>query len=231
MAAGMRRPSVSVVMAVRNGERHVAAAIASVRAQTHAPDEILVVDGGSSDRTAEIARSFAGVRCVAQTDRGVANAYNLGIATTTGDFVAFLSHDDLWTPDKLAVQVAHMERHPELQYTTARVRFFLEPGCAIPSGFRPELLDGDHVGTIMETLVARRSVFGVVGPFDPALATAEDVDWFARARDLGVAAAVVPQVLLRKRVHDTNLSITTTTNDRDILAALQRSIARKRERG
>jgi glycosyltransferase involved in cell wall biosynthesis len=226
----MSRPSVSVVLAVRNGERYLAAAIASVLEQTYVPHEILVVDGRSHDRTAEIARSFPAVRCLPQSDLGVANAYNLGIAAATGALVAFLSHDDLWTPDKLQVQVAYMEEHPDVHYTTARVRFFLEPGCAVPPGFRPELLEGDHVGCIMETLVARRPVFDVVGTFDPTLATAEDVDWFARAKDVGVPTAVLPQVLLRKRIHDTNLSITTPTNDRNLLHALQRSIARKRGR-
>lgn len=226
----MSGPSVSVVIAVRNGERFLAAAIASVLAQQLAPREVIVVDGQSEDGTAEIARSFALVRYVRQSNTGIANAWNHGIAAATGELVAFLSHDDLWTPDKLAVQVQYLREHPAIQYTTARVRFFLEPGCAIPAGFRPELLEGDHVGTIMETLVARRALFDAIGGFDPKLSTAEDVDWFARAADAGIPAAVLPRVLLRKRIHDANLSITSAANDRNLLAVLQRSIARKRGR-
>jgi len=226
----MNHPLVSVVMAVRNGERFLAAAIDSVRQQTYAPIEILVVDGSSEDRTAAIARSCSGVRCLLQRDRGVANAYNLGIEAASGEFVAFLSHDDLWVPEKLQLQVSHMLEHPHLQYTTSKLRFFLEPGCAIPSGFRPELLQGEHVGHVMETLVARRSAFELVGTFDPTLSTAEDVDWFARARDRAIPTAVIPQVLLHKRVHDANVSLNTAANDRNLLDALRASVHRKRQR-
>lgn len=221
-------PLVSVVIAVRNGERYLAAAIASVLAQEYRPLEIIVVDGRSDDRTAAIARSFASVRYVLQSSAGVANAYNLGIAMAAGELVAFLSHDDLWTPDKLRRQVAYLLEHPSVQCVTARVRFFLEPGCALPPGFRAELLEGDSVGHIMETLVVRRSLFGVVGTFDPALSTAEDVDWFARVKDAAIATAVVPEVLLQKRVHDANLSLNAPENDRNLLSVLKQSIARKR---
>ena len=74
------------------------------------------------------------------------------------------------------------------------------------------------------------ALFDVVGRFDPSLSTAEDVDWFARAKDAAVPAAVIPAVLLHKRVHDANLSINAVANDRNLLSAVQRSIARKRGR-
>ncbi len=226
----MSDPLVSVVVAVRNGERYLRAALESVLAQEYEPLEVIVVDGHSDDATAAIATAFADVRWVLQQGTGIAGAYNQGIATAAGALVAFLSHDDVWAPDKLPVQVGYMLAHPTVQYTTARVRFFLEPGCAIPPGFRPELLRGDHVGNIMETLVARRSVFDVVGTFDPKLRTAEDVDWFARAKDAGVPTAVIPRVLLQKRVHDGNASLNAPQNDADLMSALRRSIGRKRER-
>jgi glycosyltransferase involved in cell wall biosynthesis len=215
-------------MAVCNGERYLASAINSVLAQDYHPLEVIVVDGPSKDKTAEIAQSFAEVHYIRQHNKGVANAYNLGIETATGEFIAFLSHDDLWTPDKLQVQVSYMLDQPQLQYTTAKIRFFLEPGYAIPPGFRPELLLGEHIGHIMETLVARRSLFEIVGTFNPQLSTAEDVDWFARAKDYAIPTAVIPKVLLHKRVHDTNLSLNTRENNRNLMNALKQSITRKR---
>lgn len=226
----MSWPLVSVIIAVRNGERFLVSALSSVLEQDYRPFEIIVVDGQSVDNTAEIARSFQEVRYVRQINRGIADAYNVGIEAARGEFVAFLSHDDLWTPDKLSVQVGYMLSHPKIQYTVARVRFFLEPGCSIPPGFRKELLEGDHVGLIMETLVARRSLFDEIGRFDPQLTISEDADWFARASDYKVPKVVVPQVLLWKRVHDTNASLDVDLGHRDLLKALQRSIARKRDR-
>ena len=224
----MALPLVSVIMIVRNGEKYLAQALESVLAQDYRPIEILVVDGRSTDGTADIARSHEGVRHILQETLGISNAYNLGIERSGGDFIAFLSHDDLWTPDKLSIQVGRMRSHPEIQYTVAKVRFFLEPGCQCPPGFRAELIGQERTAWIMETLVARRSVFDVVGGFDPTYKTAEDVDWFARAKDAGIPMVKMDQVLLHKRVHDENTSVNAPDNTRLLLQALKRKIARKR---
>jgi glycosyltransferase involved in cell wall biosynthesis len=227
----MDRPLASIIMAVKDGERFLPAAIASVLEQDYRPFEIIVIDGQSADNTAQIAQSFEQVRYVSQVGRGVADAYNVGIDAARGDFVAFLSHDDVWTPDKLTVQMSYMLEHPDVLYTIARVRFFLEPGCSIPPGFRSELLEGDHVGRIMETLVARKVVFDLVGRFSTDFASAEDVDWFARAADAGVQMAVIPKVLLSKRIHDRNISLDASLNTSLLLKALRRSVSRKRQLG
>jgi len=221
--------TVSVIVAVKNGARFLRAAIDSVLAQDLRPVEVVVVDGGSADDSAAIAGSYPAVRVVPQAGTGVASAYNTGIEVTRGDMLAFLSADDLWTPDKLSAQVGFLRPRPQVQYVTARLRFFLEPGCAAPPAFKRDLLEGDHVGHIMETLLARRSVFDLVGRFDSRLSTAEDVDWFSRAHDLGVRTAVVERVLLHKRVHDANLSLTDAASNRNLLEVVRRSLARKRE--
>ncbi|HMK30943.1 MAG TPA: glycosyltransferase [Terriglobales bacterium] len=224
----MTKPLVSVIMAVRNGDRFLPAAIESVRQQDYRPLEVIVVDGHSTDNTAAIARSYRDLRYVPQVNRGVADAWNLGIETARGEFVAFLSHDDLWLPHKLHLHMELMLRCPGLQYTVSRVKFFLEPGFGIPPGFRQELLTGDRVAYIPETLVARKALFAAIGTFDPKLTTAEDVDWFARAKDQQVPHQVVSEVLVHKRVHDRNISLNTTTNDQMLLLTLRESIHRKR---
>ena len=109
---------VSVITVVKNGERYLAEALQSILNQTLPPCEIILVDGQSTDRTAEIARSFAGLRYLCQQDQGLANARNLGIAAAQGELVAFLDHDDLWPPEKLDTQVRYMLERPELGYTT-----------------------------------------------------------------------------------------------------------------
>lgn len=224
----MNTPLVSVIIAVKNGEPRLAEAIESVLAQTYEPYEIIVVDGQSTDNTGKIARAYKQVRYVCQTGQGIADAYNVGIDAAQGEFVAFLSHDDLWTPNKLSVQVDYLLLHPEIQYTIARVKFFLEQGHLIPPGFRPELFEGDHVAHIMETLVVRKSLFDSLGKFNPDFTVAEDVDWFARANDRNVPMAIIPKVLLHKRIHDTNLSLNSLVNNHNLLKLLRKSIGRKR---
>ena len=220
---------ISVVIAVRNGERYLRSAIESILVQAYTPIEILLVDSHSTDHTRAIARSYPQLRCLSQVNRGVADARNLGIAAARGSLIAFLSHDDLWTSSKLRSQVGYMKSFPHLQYTVGRAKFFLEPGMAPPSGFRRELLIGDHEAHIPETLLARRSVFNEIGVFNPHLTTGEDVDWFARAKDKQIPCAVIPKVLLHKRVHDSNTSLNDPACNQILLSVMRQSIARKRK--
>jgi glycosyltransferase involved in cell wall biosynthesis len=226
----MNDPLVSVIIPVKDGERFLAEALNSVLEQDYSPLEIIVVDGGSVDSSCEIASSFEQVSVISQVNQGLADAWNVGIDAANGDFIAFLSHDDLWLPNKLTVQVKYMLGHPEIQCTIARLRFFAQPGLRTSPGFRARLLVGDHIGRIPETLVARRSVFEAVGKFDVGLNVSPDVDWFARAKDRKVPMATMPEVLLLKRVHDANLSLVALEDcHRDLLRALRRSVLRQRK--
>lgn len=225
---------VSVIIPVKNGQRFLRSALDSVVSQTYRNYEIIVIDGGSSDKTAEIARSYEGVRYIYQTVQGLSQAYNMGISAARGKLIAFLAHDDVWTSEKLSVQVDYLITHPDIQYTIARVKFFLEPGFPFPPGFRKELLDNDHVGRILETLVARKSLFDVIGNFDTHVEISMDVDWFIRANDRAVPMAVLPRVLLYRRVHDANTSLQLEINNsrynEEMLKLLRRSVHRKQIR-
>ncbi|MEQ9640210.1 MAG: glycosyltransferase [Alphaproteobacteria bacterium] len=221
--------SVSAIVCVRNGARYLAEAMDSIYGSTIQPTEVIVLDGGSSDDTCAIARTYPGVRIVPQRSTGIANAYNEAITAANGDLLAFLSHDDIWLPGKLDKHVAAMRADPALDYTTSLVQHFLDDGAAVPNGFRRELLDGPVPGAIMETLVVRPRAFEKIGGFNPKFRAGEDTDWFARARDIGLASAMLPEVLVRKRVHETNLSINTGNLNRHLMVALRASVVRKRE--
>lgn len=223
--------SVSVVVAVRNGARFLGEALASLRAQTHTPAEVLVVDGGSTDGTIGIALRQPGVTVLTQDGETLADAYNTGIRAARGEVVAFLSHDDLALPRKLERQVARLEAEPALSMCTHAVEFFLEPGAALPSGFRLELLGAARPAPIMETLAARRELFERIGGLDPRVSPSDDVEWFARARDLSVPAAVLSEVLVRKRIHEGNTSLAPAGTGSRLIRALKISIDRKRAGG
>jgi glycosyltransferase involved in cell wall biosynthesis len=221
--------SVSVILIVRNGQALIAEALDSVFQSTIRPAEILVVDGDSTDRTVEIAQSFPLVRVIHQTSTGIARAYNEGIAQAQGKLIAFISHDDLWVPGKLDKQIAYMRRNPKVLYTVAMVQHGLAPGSTVPAGFRRELLERPVPGMMMETLVARRRVFARVGEFDPDFPIAEDTDWFARARDANVEMALLPDVLLHKRIHGANASLTELRSNGLLLRAMRSSVRRKKK--
>ena len=202
----MTSPLVSAILPVYNGERHLAEALQSVFAQTSFPVEIIVVDDGSTDRSAEIAKSFASVRYISQSNAGVAAARNTGLAAARGELIAFLDQDDLWTPDKLTIQVGYLVQHPEVGYVLGMQRMFLMPGVTKPDWLQPRLLDEPHLGVLTGTLLARKTVFDRIGGFDNRYRNSNDIDWFSRAKNAGIVAAHLPEIVLQKRIHETNES-------------------------
>lgn len=227
------RPRVTVVMAVRNASRYLREALDSVMAQTYQPAEIVLVDGRSTDDTEAIARSYPRTRFIVQRHAGFADAWNDGIAAATSELIAILDSDDRWTPEKLAEQVALLEANPDASAVIGHVKFFMPPGQQRPPGFRLELLDGDYLAHMPGALLARRSVFDIVGPFGADWSIASDIDWFARLKDSGLTVLVVPHVVIYKRVHDANLSYTaarTPVIGTEVVKLLRQSILRQRQR-
>lgn len=223
----MDGPLVSIIVAAKNAAKFLSQALDSIFAQSYQNFEVLLINGDSTDRTLEIAKSYKNIQIIEQQDKGIANAYNLGINNAKGELVAFLSSDDIWKPNKLAVQVGFLINHHGIAFTTAHAEFFLEPESNIPAGFRKNLLIGSHPAHIMETLVARKEIFKQVGLFNAEFFISEDVDWFARAKDLQIPFALMPETLLSKRVHDNNISLK-DKNNKDLLLALRKSIERKK---
>jgi glycosyltransferase involved in cell wall biosynthesis len=218
---------VSALCAVWNGARFLREALASALAQTCPPDELIVVDDGSNDGSAEIAEAL-GLRVVREPHRGVAPTRNSALAHARGDLVAWLDADDRWTPDKLAVQVAYMNAHPEVGMTFTHQRLVMEPGVARPYWVRPEMLGGSSpvVGTC--SMVVRRHLFDEVGGFDPTKTPSDDTDWVFRATQRGIAHVTLPETLLVRRVHAENLSTVKPLDRKLVLGMLRDSIARSR---
>src|SRR5262245_15990846 len=117
-------PCVSVVIPVHNAEPFLASTLESVVRQGHDALEIIVVDDGSTDGSAEIAkRSPAGVRYVCQPNMGPPAARNAGLRLATGDVITFLDADDLWTDGRLALQLRLLAQHPTVDIVAGRFQW------------------------------------------------------------------------------------------------------------
>src|SRR4026209_2838610 len=222
------QPLVSVIIPVYNGARFLRAALESVFAQTYRAFEVIVVDDGSMDESGAIAQSFPEVHYIRQENQGVAAARNNGIDAARGEFFAFLDQDDLWTPEKLKVQIDYLLNHPDAGYTLTHQQYFLEPGAELPVWFRKELLSTVHTGWVLGTLVVRRTTFEQVGGFATGYSAANDSDWFFRAKAAEIPMVVVPELLLLKRIHEANDSGRAKEILSELLKVVKTSLDRQR---
>jgi glycosyltransferase involved in cell wall biosynthesis len=222
------QPLVSVIIPVYNGARFLRAALESVLAQTYRAFEVIVVDDGSVDESGAIAQSFPEVHYIRQENQGVAAARNNGIDTARGEFFAFLDQDDLWTPEKLKVQIEYLLNQPDVGYTLTHQQYFLEPGAELPVWFRKELLSTVHTGWVLGTLVVRRTTFEQVGGFATGYSAANDSDWFFRAKAAEIPMVVVPELLLLKRIHEANDSGRAKEILSELLQVVKTSLDRQR---
>jgi glycosyltransferase involved in cell wall biosynthesis len=200
--------TVSVVIPVYNGERFLASAIASVRAQMHPAEEVFVVDDGSTDGSAEVAagvaREWPVLQVLSQPNGGPSAARNAGVARATGDFLTFLDADDEMLPDRIAFQLFFLAEHPEVDLVIGTELIDLEEGVNPPDWLRSCAPGVPH--PYIMSMMVRRPAFDRVGPFDPDLRLAEDVDWLYRARTAGTGIAAIEHPFLRRRVHGANLT-------------------------
>jgi glycosyltransferase involved in cell wall biosynthesis len=226
----MHNPLVSVILVVSNGERYIRSALHSIFKQNYFPLEIIVVDGQSVDHTAAIAQSFKSVKYLHQAEQGLANGRNTGIEAAEGDLIAFLDSDDLWTTHKLSIQVDCLLQNPEIQYVNSLVKLFVDPGYSPRSGYTMKFLEQAHIGRTPGTLVARRSVFDLVGLFNTDFSIACDVEWFTRANASKIPMFIIPEVLLYKRIHNNNLSSNVSVNKRELMIVIRQSLIRQRRK-
>lgn len=222
-------PLVSVIIPVYNGERYLAEAVESVLHQTYRPFEIIVVDDGSSDGTADVARQFGDtVRSFAQPNAGQGAALNLGIAHARGELYAFLDADDMWEPEKLAQQVAAMKADPAPDMVTGLVQQFFSPDIDPILRDTLQCPDDPMPGYCTAAIMVRHDAFDRVGPFETHLRLGEFMSWYMRAQEQRLSLTVVPQVVLRRRIHDANKGIVRRHAMVDRVRILKAALDRRR---
>lgn len=192
-------PLVSVILPAYNAQAYIAQAVDSVLTQDYANLELLVIDDGSTDGTANHPMlQDRRIRVFQQNNAGPAAARNLGVKQARGELIAFIDADDLWLPDKLTAQVDYLQAHPDVsivfggfrRWEAAADGHFVVPvvtppantthTLTRPSGWIYTDLLLDSVVHIITAMV-RRPVFDTVGLFDTQLPTGEDYDFWLRA--------------------------------------------------
>lgn len=195
-------------MPAYNAERYLERALASVLGQSLPPDEIVVVDDGSTDATTDILAAYGKMlRVMHQTNAGPAAARNRGIEAATGELICFQDADDEWHREKLEKQVALLSERPAAGICITHLRnVWSEHLDAERIALQNHTFANDPPGYVFQTAIVRREVFERVGKLDEKLRRAEDIEWFARAKDAGIALEIVPEVLVYRYLHGQNIS-------------------------
>ena len=207
--------TVTVIMPAYNREDYIREALDSVLLQTRPADQVIVVDDGSTDRTAEIAETYPGVTVLRQANGGAAAARNHALAAATSEWVAFLDSDDAWREDKLALQMAALAVTPGYDACTCNAIALRRPGD--PEDFGPpplRLPPSDEIAPGLRgrlrvppgTVVVRCDLLRQVGGFDTDAKLCEDWDLWLKLVAAGCRFLLVPEDLLLIRVHESNVS-------------------------
>jgi glycosyltransferase involved in cell wall biosynthesis len=223
---------LSLVIPVYNGSNYLAQALESVFVQTRKPDEIILVDDGSTDDSVGIARQFGPlIRTVRQTQSGIPAARNRGISESSGGMIAFLDHDDLLTADSLERRAGVLIENPEIDFVFGRVEQFVSPELAMAVRNRlPKKLPELAARTAGATIFRRRA-FTTAGCFAEALRVGYMIEWIGRAETNGLSHRAIDTLVLRRRIHADNNVHDSKALERHFLDALRSVVRYKKAAG
>jgi glycosyltransferase involved in cell wall biosynthesis len=222
--------SITVILPVYNGEKYVTQALESILSQTHRPQEIIIIDDGSTDGTAAVAKGFGDTaQYHYQPNQGAGAARNNGVTLAQGDFLAFLDADDLWVEDKLARQRQAFTTDPDLDIVFGHVQQFHSP--ELPDAVKQqikipaEIMSGQHVGAML----IKREAFLTVGLFRIDWEIGEFIDWYARAEELELKRLMLPDVVMKRRLHKASQGTYKRKHQKEYVRVLKAALDRRRK--
>lgn len=220
-------PKVSVIIPTYNRERFIADAIDSVLTQTYDDFEVIVVDDGSSDGTPAILSRYADDRLIhlRQNNNGRSRARNRALAIARGKYIAFLDSDDVYLPDKLALQVSFLDSHPDVGMIYTSAACIDEEGrginyryvASVSGDIYRHIAFFEPVTITLPTVMARRSVFDRAGMFDERMERFEDTDMWRRISKVTYIHAMPIETCKLRTHHDNSLA---SQNPASILKAI-----------
>jgi len=223
---------ISLIIPTYNRSQALKRALHSALQQTRPPDEIIVVDDGSTDNTAAmLSREFPQINCIKQENKGVSAARNKGMQLAQGDWIAFLDSDDTWLAEKLAAQISALEKVPDIKICHTE-EIWIRNGVRVNAKHKHKKTGGwifKHCLPLCamspSSIIIHRTVFDDVGSFDENFPACEDYDLWLRIT-AKYPVIFLEQALIKKYGgHDDQLSHKYWGMDRFRIQALEKIIA------
>lgn len=222
------KPLVSVVTVIHNYGRFIDEALASAFAQPYRPIEVIVVDDGSTDDSADRAAAHPGVILIRQHHQGVSAARNAALRRGAGEFVTFLDADDVMGATWLTEAVPHMIRCPGIAVAFPQQTIRLEPGIPKPGWISPDSVHGDLDGLPLAAGLYRRSVFDELGWFTDNIRTGEFFNLLSRLPDQNTRTSFLKVLGVERRIHGSNLTYEIDALSENMLRSLRHRIEQRR---
>ncbi len=216
-------PGISVIVPCFNGEPYLRLALESIQVQTYPADEIILVDDGSTDQSVNLAKAFMPcITIIQQNHRGPAAARNAGIRAATGDWVAFLDADDLWAANKLELQGKVFLEHQQANAVLGTWQNFISEDLQLEDSAKLQFPAEETAAPTLGTLLIKREALISVGLFDESLIAGEFMDWWSRALAWGLQVQHLPELLMHRRVHGKNHSLSVEVRNKSYLDAIRK---------
>ena len=221
---------VSVIVPTYNAEDYLAETLASVLEQNWEPLELLVADDGSSDGSIAVAKGFGDfTRVIACSHLGLAATRNSGVAAARGEFLLHLDADDLLTPKSIFTRMQHFSADPTVDMVVGKLICFLSPELSDEERTRYAVPSEPQQGHLPGAAIIRAAAFDKYGPIDERFTVNADLDWSVRARDNGARIRLIDDVVVKRRIHGRNLTLTSKQElDATRLQIVRASLARRR---
>jgi len=213
--------TISAVITTFNRRELLQEALASVRAQTRLPDEIIIIDDGSTDGT-DTDCGLEGVRYHWQENGGTSAARNKGWQLASGEWIAFLDSDDLWEIEKLACQEAALKADATLEVVFGHAINFSSGADAGLFDAQKHRLGISTPAWLPGAAMVRRTLLEEMGGFDTTLKTAEVIDWVMRLRERSAKMLMLPKIVMHRRLHRGNKQLESDIGRRENFALLRR---------
>lgn len=222
----MKKILATIIIPVYNGERFLKETVQSVLKQHYRPVEIIVVDDGSSDETALIAKSHNEIKYIFQNNQGQTAAMNAGLLAANGKYISFLDADDILLPEKLSRHIDYLDEHQGVDIVMSKMKNFKDP--SFESGAAISFKIDESENHTFATATIRKTLFEKIGNFNTLYKHAKEMDWLFRAKEAGAHIEIDQSTVLLRRLHDSNMSYNTEAKSSEYIHALKSSIIRKK---
>ena len=199
--------TVTAIITVYNGEKYITEAIESILNQTVTIDEIIVVDDGSTDETVKKVKAFSkeNIIIISQKNQGQAKALNVGIIAAKSFYLTFLDADDVWLPNKTAIQLIEFDKYPELELCFGYIQEFISNELHITEKQKLICKEFSQPAKMKQTMMIKKELFNKWGLF-PEVPTMDFIAWYAIVKKNIRCEMLIDTIVAKRRLHVNNIS-------------------------